>query len=74
MRGSWNSDENFTYVSERDAQCAIDGDGLASVGLTEDETLALQAMVARTASDPAADPVTGTELGDGSVVTDRREE
>ncbi|QEK93735.1 manganese catalase family protein [Achromobacter insolitus] len=70
-RGPWNSDENFNYVTERDEQCAIDGDGLASVGLSENEVQAVQAMVARTASDPDADPITGTELGDGSVAMER---
>ncbi len=71
MRGSWNSDENFTYVTAREEQRAIDGDGMASVGLTEEETLALQAMVARTASDPSADPETGAELGQGPGAADK---
>lgn len=65
MRGSWNSDANFTYVSERDDQQAIDGDGLPQVALKGGEKKALQAMVSRTASDPQADPVTGAELGAG---------
>ncbi|MNT39723.1 Manganese containing catalase [compost metagenome] len=62
-RGPWNSDTNFTYVSDREEQGSIDGDGMPNVNLTEDEVLALQAMAARTASDPSSDPVTGTELG-----------
>ncbi|WP_439810745.1 manganese catalase family protein [Bordetella bronchiseptica] len=65
MRGSWNSDANFTYVSERDDQQAIDGDGLPQVALKGGEKKALQAMVSRTASDPQADPVTGADLGAG---------
>jgi len=62
-RGPWNSDANFEYISDREEQGAIDGDGVPNVNLTEDEVLALQAMAARTASDPSSDPVTGTELG-----------
>ncbi|CCJ48632.1 manganese catalase family protein [Bordetella parapertussis] len=65
MRGSWNSDANFTYVSERDDQQAIDGDGLPQVALKGGEKKALQAMVSRTASGPQADPVTGADLGAG---------
>jgi Mn-containing catalase len=62
-RGPWNSDANFEYISDREEQASIDGDGMPNVNLTEDEVLALQAMAARTASDPSSDPVTGTELG-----------
>jgi len=61
-RGSWNSDENFTYESDRDKQCAIDGDGHAAVGLTEGEVRTLQEMASRTASDPNVNPTTGPEL------------
>jgi Mn-containing catalase len=65
IRGPWNSDENFTYISERGEQVAVDGgDGLAQVKLSKAEVTALQALVARTASDPNSDPVTGAELGD----------
>ncbi|CAM4033636.1 manganese catalase family protein [Bordetella muralis] len=62
-RGPWNSDENFVYESDREKQCAIDGDGQASVNLKEDELTAMQALVSRTASDPNSNPTTGTELG-----------
>jgi Mn-containing catalase len=42
------------------------GDGDASVdGLTEAQQDALDALAARTASDPDADPLTGAELGAG---------
>lgn len=62
MRGSWNSDENFTYVA--DPQPAVDGgDGLASVQLPEKQEANLKSMIARTASDPSVNPVTGTDLG-----------
>ncbi|MER5002796.1 manganese catalase family protein [Atlantibacter hermannii] len=62
MRGSWNSDENFTYVA--DPQPAVDGgDGLASVQLPSSQKAKLDSMIARTASDPSVNPVTGTDLG-----------
>ncbi|WP_299452885.1 manganese catalase family protein [uncultured Pigmentiphaga sp.] len=68
MRGSWNSDENFTYVTDRDEQCAVDGgDGYAEVGLTAEEQAAVEDLAARTVSDPDIDPTTGVELGSGEV-------
>ncbi|MEI2415136.1 manganese catalase family protein [Orrella sp. JC864] len=68
MRGSWNSDENFEYVSDRDKQHSVDGgDGSASVQQLDQAELAdLQALVSRTASDPLADPQTGVDLGAGA--------
>lgn len=64
-RGPWNSDENFTYISDREEQAAVDGgDGLAQVKLSKAEVTALKALAARTVSDPESDPVTGAELGD----------
>ena len=66
MRGPWNSDENFTYVSDREEQVAVDGgDGFAQVQLTPDEIEAMQMLATRTASDPTANPTTGAELGSG---------
>ncbi|URI05975.1 manganese catalase family protein [Aquincola tertiaricarbonis] len=68
LRGPWNSDENFTYVSDREAQVAVDGgDGLFSVKLTSDEDEVVQQMATRTASDPQSDPTTGAELGMGQA-------
>ncbi|WP_147198477.1 manganese catalase family protein [Pantoea sp. MBD-2R] len=62
VRGSWNSDENFTYVA--DPQPAVDGgDGLASIGLPEEQKANLDSLALRTASDPSLNPVTGTDLG-----------
>lgn len=62
VRGSWNSDDNFDYVA--DPQPAVDGgDGGASVALTDDRLSELQNMAERTRSDPAVNPVTGTDLG-----------
>lgn len=64
--GPWNDGEAWERISERDEQMAVDGgDGLPSIGLTADETTVLQAMSARTMSDPTGDPVTGAELGMG---------
>lgn len=68
LRGPWNSDENFTFVSDREEQAAVDGgDGLFSVKLTTDEDQVVQQMATRTASDPQSDPTTGAELGMGQV-------
>ncbi|WP_165461476.1 manganese catalase family protein [Atlantibacter sp.] len=62
VRGSWNSDENFTYVA--DPQPAVDGgDGMASVQLPPSQQANLDSMIARTASDPSVNPVTGTDIG-----------
>jgi len=72
--GSWNSGELWETVSDRDAQAALDGgDGECSVGLSEREKLAVEAMTMRTLSDPAEDPVTGAELatGEGAGATKR---
>lgn len=62
VRGSWNSDDNFDYVA--DPQPAVDGgDGLPSVTLSPDEQRDIDALAARTASDPLVDPITGAEAG-----------
>jgi Mn-containing catalase len=64
MRGSWNSDENFNYISDRDAHRAMDGgDGTSSVKLEPGQKDVLKQMASRTRSDPAVDPRTGAELG-----------
>jgi Mn-containing catalase len=62
-RGPWNNDENFEFVTGAKAQESIDGDGKATVGLTDSEEDVLKQLVVRTASDPESDPVTGAELG-----------
>ncbi|MFZ5519807.1 MAG: manganese catalase family protein [Pseudomonadota bacterium] len=67
MRGPWNSDENFTVISDREQQCAVDGgSGLAEVNLTADEAKAVEQMALRLRSDPLSDPLTGAELGWGA--------
>lgn len=63
-RGSWNSDENFTFVSDREEFAAMDGgDGLPSVKLQSAHRNAVEQMAARTRSNPKIDPQTGAELG-----------
>jgi Mn-containing catalase len=64
MRGSWNSDENFDYVSDREQFLGMDGgDGMSSVKLSREEKKILEAMAGRTRSDPAEDPLTGVAIG-----------
>lgn len=63
-RGPWNSDENFRYVSDGQAQQSADGgDGGAQVGLSAKESDLLEQSAQRTRSDPKLDPLTGAELG-----------
>ena len=72
VEGSWNSGDLWERVSDRDAQAALDGgDGNCSVGLSEREALALEAVSLRTLSDPDEAPLTGAELatGDGGGAT-----
>ena len=67
MRGPWNSDENFEYVSDREQQCAVDGgDGDAVATITASEAQAVEQAALRTRSDPQSDPLTGAMLGAGS--------
>jgi Mn-containing catalase len=66
--GPWNNEEFWDVVSDRDAQAAVDGgDGFAAVKLTAAEKKAMQAVAARTASDPSSNPTTGAELGAGTI-------
>lgn len=65
-RGSWNSDENFEYVSDREQQCAVDGgSGLPEVKLPSEDVDLVEQTAMRTRSDPQADPTTGAMLGAG---------
>ena len=71
MRGSWNSDDNFQYVSERDEQSAVDGgSGNAEVVLPAGDEEIIEQNAARTRSDPSADPITGAMLGTGEAEDD----
>lgn len=64
MRGSWNQGEQWKYVSDAREQGAVDGkDGQAHVDLSTAEAALQKKLMARTASNPAVDPVTGAELG-----------
>ena len=64
MRGPWNSDENFRFVSDPEQYTAVDGgDGSASVALGDLEAKTTAAMAARGASAPTGNPLTGIELG-----------
>jgi len=72
MRGPWNSDRNFEYVEDRAEQQAVDGeDGMPQVNLDQDELQAVTELSTRTASDPAADPITGADLGSGQVAPEK---
>ncbi|SKA05566.1 manganese catalase family protein [Novilysobacter spongiicola] len=73
MRGSWNSDENFKYVTDREQHLAMDGgDGLSSVKLSSGQVETLKQMAARTKSDPKADPTTGADLGAAGAGTAKK--
>ncbi|MDB6163286.1 MAG: catalase [Xanthomonadaceae bacterium] len=64
MRGSWNSDENFEFVSDREQFLAMDGgDGIPVVKLSGAERSAVEKMAARTRSNPDINPQTGVNLG-----------
>ena len=64
MRGPWNSDDNFRYVSKAEEFIAMDGgDGMPAVQLSDQEREILQALKQRTRSDPQTNPKTGAELG-----------
>jgi Mn-containing catalase len=63
-RGSWNQGDQWMFVSDRNEQAAVDGgDGMPTVQLKPDEMTAVDAMAARTMSNPTIDPPTGAELG-----------
>lgn len=72
MRGPWNSDENFEYVTGTDREVPADGgDGLPTVQMTEAEAQVVSAMAIRTQSDPDSNPITGAELGqEGGIALD----
>jgi Mn-containing catalase len=66
VRGPWNSGDNWTVVSDRDAQAAVDGgDGSATVDLEASDQRIIEQLALRTGSDPTVDPTTGAELGAG---------
>ena len=64
LNGPWNSGEKWQVVSDRDQQFDVDGGGGdATVTLDAGDAELLNAMAARTMSNPAVDPLTGAELG-----------
>ena len=64
VRGSWNTGDNWEFVSDPSQQVAVDGgSGEGSVDLDIDEEATLIQAAMRTKSDPDSDPVTGAELG-----------
>jgi len=68
QRGPWNASPAFDF---REAQPAVDGgDGNFMVSLKGPEVAAVAAMAERLKSDPGSDPVTGAELGAGSLDDD----
>lgn len=66
LRGSWNQGEEWVFVDKPEP--AVDGgDGMASVQLPDEDADVLEQMAVRTMSDPAADPMTGADLGSGAA-------
>lgn len=66
MRGPWNSDQDFRYISDREQHLAMDGgDGMGSVKLKPDQTAAVEQMATRLKSNREINPMTGAMLGRG---------
>jgi len=66
MRGAWNEGEQWEFVDAREDQAAVDGgDGMATVEMDSDDLEVLETAAARTASNPAINPITGADLGAG---------
>ncbi|MGV7210682.1 manganese catalase family protein [Oxalobacteraceae bacterium A2-2] len=64
LHGPWNSGGDWQVESDRERQVGVDGgDGSATVAVSAEEEELLNRMALRTMSDPAAEPVTGAELG-----------
>ena len=66
VRGPWNQGSEWEYVESPEP--AVDGgDGLATVNLSSEEAQVLEALKARTTSEPDSKPITGADLGSGLV-------
>lgn len=64
MRGPWNNDENFQFVTDGQALSpANGGDGLAQVQMGSEEMQRVEQAAMRLRSDPNSNPTTGVELG-----------
>lgn len=61
-RGPWNEGPEWKFLTGGEEQKSIDGDGSASVNLSNDESKAIKQLADRTASDTSIDPLTGAEL------------
>ncbi len=67
MRGPWNEGPEWEFVASPEP--AVDGgDGMVSVDLSKKQAKVVQQMATRTQSDPAADPMTGADLGSGAAL------
>jgi len=63
MEGPWNTGPQWIRMDEL---APADGsEGLASVNLPKQDSATVDALAARTMSDPASNPVTGADLGAG---------
>jgi Mn-containing catalase len=66
MQGPWNTGEQWDRVDDLAQVMPIDGgDGLATVGMDKTDAATVAALAARTMSNPAADSITGADLGAG---------
>lgn len=73
VRGSWNTGEEWEFVSDPVDQVAVDGGtGEASVELDSDEEATVMQAALRTKSDPESNPVTGAELGMGDAINNSK--
>jgi Mn-containing catalase len=60
-------DPILANLGDREKQAAVDGgDGLVTVTMSRAEIALAKKVVTRARSDPATDPMTGTELGQGA--------
>lgn len=63
-QGPWNDPQKWQVISDRDQQMAVDGGtGEAMVRMDQADVDLIKQMALRTLSNPAAEPLTGAELG-----------
>jgi Mn-containing catalase len=66
VMGPWNQGPQWTIVTDRNAQSAVDGgDGQPQTKLSPEQRRAVEQLAARTKSKPGSDPITGADLGAG---------
>lgn len=64
--GPWNSGEQWERIDDVESALPVDGgDGLATVGLDDEDKETLAALAGRTKSHTGGDPTTGVDLGAG---------